>query len=367
MTLGQRLKDLRERHWPGVALTQAQLARVLSSVKAVTPRAVSSWENGTKLPPPERLDAYATFFCTRRSVEGGAPQLLRELDLTEPEKHERQRLHDELTTLREDAIVHPAPQPPAGPALGPLGRFWRFDDDWPVNIVCAPLPDRTYQKMPFTDPTDPEYVAAYRFQDLDALIELFGHIRAVNPASEVRIRVASDLTADRLTEHLVLLGGVAGHTATREVLHRVDLPLRQCERDDDDPTGPLGFEVVGSEPPVRFGPTLVASPHTAFGRVLVHDVAHLSRTRNPFNQRRTLTICNGTFGHGTYGAVRALTDAKFRNRNEGYLRQRFGTVETFGLLTRVEIVGNVVLTPDWTKPQNRVHEWPGDAPAFSTR
>jgi len=56
--------------------------------------------------------------------------------------------------------------------------------------------------------------------------------------------------------------------------------------------------------------------------------------------------------------VRALTDAKFRNRNAEHLRRRFGGAETFSILMRVDIVGNVALTPDWTHEANRLYEWP---------
>ncbi|GIJ50717.1 hypothetical protein Val02_76030 [Virgisporangium aliadipatigenens] len=359
-TLGQRLRDLRESHWPGFALTQAQLARVLSSVKSITPPVISSWENDSKLPPPERLEAYATFFCTRRSIEEGTPRLIDEPDLSESERQERRRIHAELTALRDDASLHPAPPPPpVGSAPDPLGTFWQFDDDLPVNIVCAPLPEAMYQKMPFNDPSDPEFVEAYRFTDLDALIELHGHIRAVNPTSDVRIRLASELTADRITEHLVLLGGVDWNTVTREVLQRIRMPLHQFARPDDDPISGGGFEVVDADPPKRFEPMLADDPNAPLGKTLAWDVAHLFRTQNPFNQRRTVTICNGAFGRGTYGAVRALTDAKFRNRNEGYLRQRFQEAETFSILMRVDIVASVVLTPDWTKgSETCLHEWP---------
>jgi hypothetical protein len=55
------------------------------------------------------------------------------------------------------------------------------------------------------------------------------------------------------------------------------------------------------------------------------------------------------YGRGTYGAVRALTDAKFRDRNEEYARKKFPASPTFGILMRVRINPNgAVVTPDWT-------------------
>ena len=44
-TLAQRLRDLREGHWPEAGLTQAALAKALSSEERVSPATVSSWEN----------------------------------------------------------------------------------------------------------------------------------------------------------------------------------------------------------------------------------------------------------------------------------------------------------------------------------
>jgi hypothetical protein len=65
------------------------------------------------------------------------------------------------------------------------------------------------------------------------------------------------------------------------------------------------------------------------------------------------------YGRGTYGAVRALTDAKFRDRNEDYVKQRFRDEPSFSLLMRVRINPNgAVVTPDWTQADDRLHEWP---------
>ncbi len=78
---------------------------------------------------------------------------------------------------------------------------------------------------------------------------------------------------------------------------------------------------------------------------------------SPFNKRRTVTICNGMYGRGTYGAVRALTDARFRDRNAAYLHSRFGSSTAYCLLTRVRIVDGVTLTPDWTTGEYTLFEW----------
>jgi hypothetical protein len=70
-------------------------------------------------------------------------------------------------------------------------------------------------------------------------------------------------------------------------------------------------------------------------------------------------VLNGMFSRGTFGAVRALIDPRFRDRNEEYVQERFTGSDTFSVLTRVDVVRGRVLTPDWTNPVTRLHEWPG--------
>ena len=84
--------------------------------------------------------------------------------------------------------------------------------------------------------------------------------------------------------------------------------------------------------------------------ILREDVALFARAVNPFNRKRIVTICNGMYGRGTYGAVRALTDERFRDRNMEYIQARFPDAEACCILTRVTVENGVTLTPDWTLP-----------------
>jgi hypothetical protein len=92
--------------------------------------------------------------------------------------------------------------------------------------------------------------------------------------------------------------------------------------------------------------------------VLREDVALFARAPNPYNKLRTVTICNGMYGAGSYGAVRALTDARFRDRNAKQLKDQFGDTDTYCVLTRVTVENSVALTPDWTLAENRLFVWP---------
>jgi hypothetical protein len=63
------------------------------------------------------------------------------------------------------------------------------------------------------------------------------------------------------------------------------------------------------------------------------------------------------YGRGTYGVVRALTDPEFRERNTGYLEDRFGNSPSYCLVVRVIVDNNKTMTPDWTEDRTRLFEW----------
>lgn len=347
--LARRLRELREEHWPGWKLTQGQLAEALGGKEPISVPLISSWESHSnpKAPPEHRLRAYATFFATERSVEHRPFQLLAVSQLTVEERARRDVLLQELTLLRRAALGQ---VPPAGSYDGTI---WQFPPGQDVTIVGSELPERLRQNVPYTDPDSPDYIEMYRYPDLDALFELHGHLRAVNPNSQVNLRTASELAADDYTAHLVLLGGVDWNAVTANLLDLVELPVRQENREPASEPG--GFEVTTRNERKVFRPILRKSKGQD---ALVEDVAHFYRSPSPFNLKRTVTICNGCFQRGTLGAVRALTDARFRERNELYVRERFPGWETFSIVFRVTVAGGHVVTPDWTRPDIRLHEWP---------
>lgn len=343
--LARRLRALREERWPEAGITQAQLAHALGGSKPLSVSLISSWENADRpvAPPPRRLTAYATLFATRRSLSGGTVRVLPLDQLTDEERHRRAELLEELLWLRDG---HER-------ATEPETDVWRFPVDEDVTIVCAPLPPELRRNLTYADPESADFTSLYTYADPDALIELFGHIRSVNPENQVSFHTTEELTPDLYTTHLVLLGGVDWNTVTRDVIERVDLPVEQVARDDEEPvTEPGGFRVRVAGEKKLFSPVLDSKGH------LLEDVAHFYRDVSPFNQKRTVTVCNGMYGRGTLGAVRALTDKKFRDRNRAYLQERFGGIESFSIISRVPVVAGQGLTPDWTLAENRLHEWP---------
>ena len=94
-----------------VTLTQADLARRVGRRRAAT---ISSYESLTapKTPTTARLNTYAQFFATRRSMDEKPPRL-REITTFAPDERERfEQLKDELFALHA-AIEKDLPPPPA--------------------------------------------------------------------------------------------------------------------------------------------------------------------------------------------------------------------------------------------------------------
>jgi hypothetical protein len=303
------------------------------------------------------LEDLATFYATRRSLDGRVARLLSPDEMTVQERAARQELLGELIRLRDDALGAPRPVGAISGAVeiaeslnaGP----YRFEPGQDITVVCAQLPQQMLQQMPYTDRLDPDFIELYRFSELDALLELFGHLRAANPASRVEFRAAHELRPDDYSAHLVSLGGVDWNQATTSVLGRLQLPVKQVA--DWDKEGGAYFEVT--EEDGRKVPHHPRLEKWGDRKILREDVALFARAESPFNRKRFVTICNGMYGRGTYGAVRALTDERFRDRNMEYIQARFANSEAFCLLIRVTVENGLTLTPDWTVPGTVLFEW----------
>ena len=194
---------------------------------------ISSWESlaNPVIPPADRLADIAIFFATRRSIDGKEPRLLGLEELTPPERAVQTELARELTSLRDKALAVASPSRDVSSEAVEIAAslntgLYRIEPGNRITIVCAQLPSEMLQRMPYTDPLDPDFIELYRYSDLGALVELFGHLRATNPTSRVRYRAADRLGADDYSGHLVSLGGVDWNKATRSALDRLQLPVR---------------------------------------------------------------------------------------------------------------------------------------------
>jgi hypothetical protein len=260
-----------------------------------------------------------------------------ESDLT-PDEHERFR---ELEAELLDLLRTGAPERPS---------TFTFDDG-PITIICPELP--VEERGQLADPSHPNFNRLQRFADLDALLEMWGHVRTQNPDLTTRIRLPGEVVADDLSAHVILLGGVGWNRATQRFQAATgQMPIKQVE-DPELKNGDI-FVVGNGKDQVKHLPAWVQSTYDE--RELIEDVAHIARLRNPFQSSRTLTICNGIHSRGVLGAVRCLTDASVRDLNEQYLAANFPE-GWFALLIRVPVFGDETLTPDLQNPDTRLYEW----------
>jgi transcriptional regulator with XRE-family HTH domain len=350
--LADRLKELREHTWPSEALIQNQLGAVFG----VSGATISAWESATnpKKPTAKRLEAYARFFATERSLDG-EPHLLPDADLTADERSRFEELKDELLGLLNPPSTAPSVIVRGSVAVADtslLGDVFTFHDG-SVTVICPEAPGE--QRGPLAEENDANFAKLQQYGDLDALIEMYGHVRACNPTLDVYHRHAGEVTADDLSNHVILLGGVAWNHVTKRFQDAIQqVPITQIEVVDF--PGDI-FEVAdgGDGKPKRFYPEWGQDDHG--NRALVEDVALIVRLPNPFNGRRTLTMCNGIHSRGVYGAVRSLTDRAVREANEQYLAERFPDGR-FALLLRVPVVANNSMSPDLQNRSARLYEWP---------
>lgn len=347
--LARRLRQLRERHWPDARLTQKTLAAAFSAEEDLAPATVSSWESNSapKLPPRHRLRAYARFFATQRSLEK-PPRLLPLEELTPDEQAVCKKLETELLKLRSQAAEE---EHPAEDEIAP-GRSWHFTDNGLVTIFCAELPND--QKGPLAALSNPNYTELQEFADIDALVELHGHIRAENPHMTVHFKIPRRVHHDDLTGHIILIGGVVWNQITGRVSKMAKLPIRQVVHPELDSGEIFLSEVDGKEQ--EFWPQWTDDSR----RELAEDVGLLARVPNPFNSNRTLTICNGIHSRGVYGAVRSLTDTHLNKVNERYISTAFGSSTSFAILMSVKVINNETVTPDFSSSGVVLHRWSPD-------
>ncbi|MDT3438858.1 helix-turn-helix transcriptional regulator [Pseudofrankia sp. BMG5.37] len=336
--LARRLKELRTGRWQR-QLTQVSLARILH----VGESTISSYETGQAAPGDDKLWLYATFFATPRSLSNGQLRVLSEDEFLPEEREERDSLFGELRRLRDGGV---------SPRAQGRRRTWDFPDDTPVRLVCGKIPMGDVSSL--AQATNPNFTRLLTYADLDAMVELFGHIRAENPGTDVRFLQPDDMSDADLSYHVVVVGGLGWNQTTGSFLALLDnLPVQQVE-DEAFPDGEIFVvDPADGNPPQRYVPQ--TSRNAAFG--VVEDVGFFARFPNPYNSATTLTICNGVHSRGVLGAVRMLINPSLRDRNEEYLAKRFGDAVSYGVLFRVPINISKTVTPEIGNPRNRLYEW----------
>jgi transcriptional regulator with XRE-family HTH domain len=336
--LSERLRAMRE-EVPG--LTQEDLAGVFGGKVSM----VSMYETARRIPPERRLTAYARLFATTRSFAQAPPQLIAPEDLTDEENQRFQELERELLGLRSEARKT---DDGLRSSLGP-SRVFLFNGGAPITVVCADVP--VEQRPSHASFKDLNYVRAASFADLDAVLDIFGHLRAENPAEDVRIRAAGELKKEEMSGHLVLIGGSVFNEATEWLSDRAGLPVKQRRVEGEE------IFVVESDPEEH-----EFRIERGDDDLLVEDVGLFARTPNPQDPKYTLTICSGITTRGVRGAVQCFADSGLRGRNERYIASRFRDRTSFGLLFKVAVLpmSGESLAPDLSKDETRLLEWVDD-------
>ncbi|HEY1971156.1 MAG TPA: helix-turn-helix domain-containing protein [Pseudonocardia sp.] len=323
-------------------VTQRQLAKALglSSLGGI-----SSWENVDKpvVPTEHMLERIATFYASPRSVAGDQARVLNLDELSTDERAERDKLLGQLLDVRRQAQRGE----PGGGQRGP----WHFSDG-AVRIFCGKWEAEDLPK--FASGEQPNYSALSAYADIDALVELFGHLRSENPAADVQFDLATRLESADLQAHLVVLGGMAWMQGGKVIFLRRGLPVRQVV----DPTGELVdigevFEVTTDDRVTMY------RPQFADDGAVIEDVGFFLRTRGT-NSARTLTVCSGVFSRGVYGAVRLLTDTtdqELHESNVAYVAGKLAAASTYGVLMRVPTHDHAIATPDLRDRDNILYEF----------
>jgi transcriptional regulator with XRE-family HTH domain len=342
--LAERLRDLREQE----RLTQKQLARLLGDSGPLSIATISLWEKpgSDRLPPAQRLGAYARLFCTSRSFDGDRPRLLSSGELSEQERERESELYDELIALRERAQ---STNISAG-AKDQRSAIWHFPDPIAVSIVCSDA----VEPPPYAQPTDLNYSRYARYADLDALIEVFGQVKADNPARMIRILPAARLVQDFALNHLIIIGGAASDAAS---LFAQDIPL------------PVPEEIPGTDPVTHLFKCSVEDAVREFRssrneeEVLIQDVGLIARGPHPIIPGGTVTLLSGITSRGVHGAALSFIDSHVRDTNERYLESAFGNVESFCILMNIPVQNDIALPPNLWRENTRLYEWSAETGA----
>jgi transcriptional regulator with XRE-family HTH domain len=325
--LAEHLRGLREREH----LTQKQLARILGGGEALSIATISLWEKpgSDRLPPPHRLEAYSRLFCTSRSFEG----------------ERAAELYDELIALRERAQSTNVP----APVKAQRSAIWHFPDPIAVSIVCSDAVD----PPPYAEHGHLNYSRYAKYADLDAMVEVFGQVKADNPERMIRILPTARLAQDFALNHLILIGGAASDAAS---LFAQDIPLPTPVEISDAGRVTHQFECTVEEETQNFKSTWEEGN-------LVQDVGLIARSPHPIVPGGTVTLLSGITSRGVHGAALCFINSHLRDTNERYLESAFGNVESFCILMNIPVQNDVALPPNLWRENTSLYEWSAETGA----
>lgn len=348
--LAERLRDLREREFR--PLTQRVLGKALGGSDPLSIATVSLWENPSseRLPPPQRLKAYARLFCSSRSFASATPHLLGDDELTDVERERELELYEELLDLRARAQSTEAATASSEQfAIEYQGSLWRFPDANAISIVCSDAPRA--DRPAYADQSHLNYSRYARHADLDALIEVYGQVKADNPGNWVRILSPRSLAHDFALNHIVIIGGAAVDDAAPWFAQGVPLPTVHESGD----THTFTCEVEGE---LREFTSIRDDDGN-----LTLDVGFIARAPHNIVPGRTVTVLGGITSRGVHGAALAFSDPHIRDANLRYLTEAFPGTDTFCILMRVPVRNDAALPPNLSNDDVRLYEWSAETGA----
>lgn len=344
--LGAVLKRLRTTHWDFVASQQA-----IATALGVSRPLVGAWERDEKGVSDEYLDALARLFAVNQSEEG----LVVPLAVSGDDRAAYQRLLAEFEAAR------------AVPGRA-ASSFWAFDDGLPITIITSRHPPQVLANVPEADPVHPDHCDTLRHADADAEIELYAHLKRVNPDVEVRRRLAAEpedpASADDLMDgHVVVLGGGSVNPHAELYSEIAALPLAVMEDSVTDAAFAKEWrsrrllvapEYMEQNPKAEreerdgaswvvvrptFGGTFPGRTRTGSetrAPNLETDVAVIARRPSDRLEGATVTLCFGLFARGTTAAALAFVDDRCRESNEAHLSAlRSGSSSGFWIVQRL--------------------------------
>jgi len=232
------------------------------------------------------------------------------------------------------------------PVIVSRKSFWHFSDDAPITLASYRLPP--HRLAPYTNPEDLNYSRLAGLADLDALMDFFGAVRAYNPESEVRVIATHALAPRDVSNHLIIIGGLAWQNVTPWFSRMLSIPIESgdpFERHAIVVHGPDGEET-------EFG-------YTVDDGVLVEDTGYVVCGDNPSAPGRTLTICGGITTRGVQGAARCfMHPSVVQLENNRFLMSRLRNKSAYCLVMRILVAKNgEPLIPDLSREENRLFEW----------
>jgi hypothetical protein len=222
------------------------------------------------------------------------------------------------------------------------GSIWYFPEGRSVSIVGSDAAE----PPPYASRGHLNYSQDARFADLDALIEVFGQLRADNPTSRVRILPPGGLARDFALNDLVIIGGAAVYDTVPYFASEIPLPVARPIPEK----GTHLFECTVGDEKREFR-------SERSGGTLVEDVGVVARGPHPNVSGRTVTIVSGITSRGVHGAALCFTDRDVSVDNERYLNDTFGNSEAFCIVMRVPVRNDLALPPNLLRTGVCLFEW----------